>query len=121
MDSRNCPLDLLPAADLQMECERLKAENERLQRAVISNAIVDQAIGVVVVIGQIAPEEAWRVLHDASQRTNIKLRVVAEDVLKFARGGSMADRELGELQRVPARYQACADPAGAPCESRLHA
>ncbi|KUJ42223.1 hypothetical protein AB0N87_35550 [Streptomyces sp. NPDC093228] len=36
-----------------------------------------------------------------------KLRVVADDVLKFARGCSLPDVELEELRRAPARYHAC--------------
>lgn len=105
--SKHRPLELLSATDLAMENERLQAENEQLQQAVTSHAVIDQAMGALVALGQIPPEEAWRALRDVSQRTNMKLRVVAEDVLKFARGGSLPDAELEELRRAVARYQAC--------------
>lgn len=114
--SRHRPLELLSTTDLVMEYEQLHAENEQLQRAVASHAIVDQAIGALVVLGQIPPEEAWRALRDVSQRTNTKLRVIAEDVLKFAQGGTLPDAELNELRQALSRYQACSpaqrDPQG---------
>jgi len=105
--SRHRPLELLSVTDLAMEHERLQAENEQLQRALSSRAVIDQAIGALVVLGQVPPEEAWRALRDVSQRTNTKLRVVAEDVLKFAQGGTLPDAELHELRRALARYQSC--------------
>ncbi|MGW9032730.1 ANTAR domain-containing protein [Streptomyces sp. NPDC055722] len=97
----------LSATDLAMENERLQAENEQLQHAVTSHAVIDQAMGALVVLGQIPPADAWRALQEVSQRTNTKLRVVAEDVLKFARGGSLPDGELDELQRALARFKPC--------------
>ncbi|MGW2937998.1 ANTAR domain-containing protein [Streptomyces sp. NPDC001156] len=111
--SRHRPLVLLSATDLAMENGRLQAENEQLQQAVTSHAIIDQAMGALVVLGQIPSEEAWRALRDVSQRTNTKLRVVAENVLKFARGGTLPDVEMDELRRALARYQAC-------CPARRH-
>ncbi|MGW2938732.1 ANTAR domain-containing protein [Streptomyces sp. NPDC001156] len=95
----------MSATDLAMENERLQAENEQLQHAVTSHAIIDQAMGALVVLGQIPPDEAWRALRDVSQRTNTKLRVIAEDVLKFACGDSLPDGELDELQRALTRFK----------------
>ncbi|MER6125220.1 ANTAR domain-containing protein [Streptomyces sp. NPDC001795] len=112
--SRRKPLELLSATELAIERERLQAENEQLQRAVTSHAIVDQAMGALVVLGQIPPEEAWRALRDVSQRTNTKLRTVAEDVLRFAQGGTLPDAELGELKQALARYKACPPPRRRP-------
>jgi hypothetical protein len=97
---------LEPTTDLASEYERLRAENDQLHHAVTSHAMIDQALGALVVLGQIPPEEAWRALRDVSQRTNTKLRVVAEDVLKFAQGGALPDAERDELRRALARYQA---------------
>ncbi|MDX3264107.1 ANTAR domain-containing protein [Streptomyces sp. NPDC093228] len=95
----------MSATDLATENERLQAENEQLQHAVTSHAIIDQAMGALVVLGQIPPDEAWRTLRAVSQHTNTKLRVVAEDVLKFARGGSLPDAERNELQRALTRFK----------------
>ncbi|OIJ66413.1 ANTAR domain-containing protein [Streptomyces mangrovisoli] len=95
--SQTHPLRLLSATDLANECARLEGENAQLRRAVSSHAAVDQAIGALVVLGRIAPEDAWRVLRDVSQHTNTKLRAVAEDVLKFAQGGALPEPERDEL------------------------
>ncbi|MGW2716209.1 ANTAR domain-containing protein [Streptomyces sp. NPDC001492] len=103
--SRSQPLKFLSATDLAMEHERLEAECAQLEQAVTSHAIVDQAIGAVVVFGRMAPEEAWRVLRDVSQRTNTKLRVVAEHVMEFTQGTELPQAERIELRKAIARYQ----------------
>ncbi|MEU2421167.1 ANTAR domain-containing protein [Streptomyces sp. NPDC007851] len=102
--SRTRPLTLLSATDLAMENERLEAECGRLQQAVTSHAVIDQAIGVVVALGKIAPEEAWRVLRDVSQRTNTKVVTLARLVLTFAQGGDLPDPERTELHQAITRY-----------------
>ncbi|MGW5234670.1 ANTAR domain-containing protein [Streptomyces nodosus] len=95
---------LLSATDLARENERLQEENAQLRRAMTSHATIDQAMGAVVVLGQLAPEEAWRVLRAVSQHTNTKLRVVAEHILKFARGGSLPGPEREELRQELDRF-----------------
>ncbi|MEU9441688.1 ANTAR domain-containing protein [Streptomyces sp. NPDC048304] len=105
--SRHEPLVLLSNTDLAAEYDRLVAENQQLQRAVTSHAVIDQAIGAVVVLGQIAPEEAWRALRDVSQRTNTKLRTVAEHILDYAQGGTLPEEERTELGRAIVRYRRC--------------
>ncbi|MFI6663068.1 ANTAR domain-containing protein [Streptomyces sp. NPDC050523] len=104
--SRSRPLTLLSSTDLVAENERLEVERAQLEQALRSHAIVDQAIGAVVVLGQIPPEEAWRALRDVSQRTNIKLRTVAEHVMAFAQGTDLPEPERIELQRTISRYTA---------------
>ncbi|QTD96176.1 ANTAR domain-containing protein [Streptomyces cyanogenus] len=99
------PLVLLSATDLASEYHRLGVENRQLQRAVTSHAVIDQAIGAVVVLGQLAPEEAWRALRDVSQRTNVKLRTVAEHILEYAQGGTLPESERLELGKAVARYR----------------
>jgi hypothetical protein len=106
--SRHQPLALLSVTDLAAECERLAGENEQLQRAVSSHAVIDQAIGAVVVLGRIPPEEAWRALRDVSQRTNTKLRTVAGHILDYAQGGTLPEPERTELGKAVTRYRRCA-------------
>ncbi|MEU2587345.1 ANTAR domain-containing protein [Streptomyces avermitilis] len=91
------------AERLWVEHERLWAENDQLQQAVSSHAVVDQAIGAFVVLGQIGPEDGFEVLRDVSQRTNIKLHLVAGRVLDFARGGSPDEAFIRELRSTLSR------------------
>ncbi|MCL3997828.1 ANTAR domain-containing protein [Streptomyces lavenduligriseus] len=105
--SRIQPLALLSATDLAAGYDRLLEENRHLRRAVTSHAVIDQAIGAVVALGQIAPEEAWRALRDVSQRTNVKLRTVAEHVLGYVQGGALPEPERIELAKAIVRYRRC--------------
>jgi AmiR/NasT family two-component response regulator len=102
--SRTRSLTLLSATELAVENERLEAERGDLQQAVTSHATIDQAIGVVVVLGKIPPEDAWRVLRDVSQRTNTKLITVAQHLLTFAQGGDLPVPERTELHQAISRY-----------------
>ncbi|MFJ5531812.1 ANTAR domain-containing protein [Streptomyces sp. NPDC093261] len=88
------------ATELVRECDRLRAENRQLRRAVSSRAQVDQAIGAVVVLGRVPRDEAWGILRDVSQHTNTKLSLIAEHVLKFAQGGDLPQPELDEFRRA---------------------
>ncbi|MFJ9026429.1 ANTAR domain-containing protein [Streptomyces sp. NPDC102259] len=72
------------------ERERLRAENRQLRQALASHAVVDQAIGVLTVLGQIPPCDGFTVLREVSQHTNIKLTQVAEQVIKHGQGAALA-------------------------------
>lgn len=67
----------------------LEAEVQQLKEAVTSHAVVDQAIGMVVALGRVSPDQGWAVLKDVSQHTNIKLRNVAELILVWGREGDI--------------------------------
>ncbi|MFJ8546131.1 ANTAR domain-containing protein [Streptomyces sp. NPDC093586] len=67
----------------------LQEQVRQLKEAVVSHAVVDQAIGMIVVLGRVAPDEGWAVLKEVSQHTNIKLRNVAELILIWGRTGVM--------------------------------
>ncbi|MEU6671380.1 ANTAR domain-containing protein [Streptomyces sp. NPDC046727] len=107
--SRKQPLALLSVTDLASEYDRLQDENRQLRRAVTSHAVIDQAIGAVVVLGRLAPEEAWRALRDVSQRTNVKLRTVAAHILAYAQGGTLPEPERNELAKAIIRYRRCGE------------
>ncbi|AQS71223.1 ANTAR domain-containing protein [Streptomyces pactum] len=68
---------------------QLQEQVRQLKEAVVSHAVVDQAIGMVVVLGRVTPDEGWIVLKEVSQHTNIKLRNVAEMILIWGRTGVM--------------------------------
>ncbi|WP_326784437.1 MULTISPECIES: ANTAR domain-containing protein [unclassified Streptomyces] len=84
--------------------EELQGENAQLHEAMRSHAVVDQAIGVVLVIGQLTPEQGWDVLREISQRTNIKLRHVSELIIGWARTGKLCTDVRTELERQLAQY-----------------
>ncbi|PBC92807.1 ANTAR domain-containing protein [Streptomyces sp. Ag82_O1-15] len=86
--------DNLPSAVLELEnpdrIRHLETQVSQLQQAVTSDAVIDQAIGVIVALGRMTPEEAWDALRETSMCTNIKLRHVAELVVAWGQG----EREL---------------------------
>ncbi|MFI1167289.1 ANTAR domain-containing protein [Streptomyces sp. NPDC020801] len=102
--SKRHPLQPLSTTDLVLEHERLHEEIDQLRCALTSHAVIDQAIGAVVAFGRIPPDDAWWVLRDVSQRSNTKVRTVAERVLKFAQGGALPDTELEELRQALDRH-----------------
>ncbi|MDQ0753726.1 hypothetical protein QF034_007957 [Streptomyces africanus] len=77
---------------------QLQEEVRQLKEAVVSHAVVDQAIGMVVMLGRISPDQGWAVLKEVSQHTNIKLRNVAELILVWGRTGVMPREIRAELE-----------------------
>ncbi len=57
------------------------ALTEQLRTALSSRAVIDQAIGILIRDRRCGPDEAFDVLRAASQRRNIKLRLVAEEMV----------------------------------------
>ncbi|MEV6026052.1 ANTAR domain-containing protein [Streptomyces sp. NPDC052036] len=100
-----CPsLEPLSVTDLAQDVRRLCAENERLQRALTADAVRNQAVGVLAVLGRVTAEDACRVLREVAQRTGTGLDDLAAGVVRFAQGGDLPDEELGELRRVLDRF-----------------
>lgn len=86
--------------------KELEGENVQLQEALRSHAVVDQAIGVVLALGGLTPHEGWDVLRTVSQRTNTKLRSVAELVIEWVRTKELRADIRTELERQLARFPA---------------
>ncbi|MFJ7149293.1 ANTAR domain-containing protein [Streptomyces sp. NPDC100445] len=82
----------------------LQAEVDQLKEAMVSHAVVDQAIGMVVALGRITPDQGWQVLKDVSQHTNIKLRNIAEMILVWGRRGDLPPYVRAELEDALDRY-----------------
>ncbi|MER5522221.1 ANTAR domain-containing protein [Streptomyces sp. NPDC048254] len=82
----------------------LREEIDQLKEAIASHAVVDQAIGMVVALGRVSPDEGWEVLKEVSQHTNIKLRNVAELILVWGRTGDMPAEIRAELEDALDRY-----------------
>ncbi|MFF0096689.1 ANTAR domain-containing protein [Streptomyces canus] len=69
--------------ELVEKIEELQEEIAQLRQALVSHAVVDQAIGVVLALGGLRPDQGWEVLKTVSQRTNTKLRDVAQHVVRW--------------------------------------
>jgi hypothetical protein len=82
----------------------LQEEIGQLKEAMASHAVVDQAIGMVVALGRVTPDQGWEVLKDVSQHTNIKLRNVADLILIWGRSGEMPPEIRAELEDALDRY-----------------
>ncbi|MQY36328.1 hypothetical protein SRB17_43270 [Streptomyces sp. RB17] len=82
----------------------LQAEVDQMKEAVVSHAVVDQAIGMVVALGRVTPDEGWEVLKEVSQHTNIKLRNIAELILIWGRRGDIPPEVRAELEDALDRY-----------------
>ncbi|MGW7243788.1 ANTAR domain-containing protein [Streptomyces sp. NPDC054804] len=78
-------------ADLARQLAQLQQEIGQLQEAMTSHAVVDQAIGVVISVGKLSPEQGFEVLRMVAQRTNIKLRKVAALIVNWPGGGLLPD------------------------------
>ncbi|MDT0609347.1 ANTAR domain-containing protein [Streptomyces lancefieldiae] len=85
----------------------LQEQVRQLKEAVVSHAVVDQAIGMIVALGRVTPDQGWIVLKEVSQHTNIKLRNVAETILIWGRAGVMPPE-------IRAALEDCLDRHGPP-------
>ncbi|MFE6889202.1 ANTAR domain-containing protein [Streptomyces sp. NPDC057694] len=63
----------------------------QLQQAIVSHTVVDQAIGVVIALGGLTPDQGWAVLKEVSQHTNTKLREISGQVVAWTYGGELPD------------------------------
>ncbi|MFG2133679.1 ANTAR domain-containing protein [Streptomyces sp. NPDC048751] len=94
----------------------LQAEVDQLKEAMVSHAVVDQAIGMVVALGRVTPDDGWSVLKEVSQHTNIKLRNVAELILIWGRSGEMPPEIRVELEDALDRHGPTQVPGAPPLE-----
>ncbi|MEU9474492.1 ANTAR domain-containing protein [Streptomyces sp. NPDC048191] len=92
----------------------LREEIDQLKQAVTSHAVVDQAIGMVIAFGRLTPEQAWQVLREVSQHTNIRLRNVAELILLWGRGGELPTDIRAELETALDRHGPAQVPESLP-------
>ncbi|MFI9809576.1 ANTAR domain-containing protein [Streptomyces sp. NPDC052301] len=77
--------------DLLNKIGELQNEIGQLHNAVVSHAVVDQAIGVVIAVGGLRPDQGFEILRQVSQTTNIKLRQVAEQIVDWTSSESLPD------------------------------
>lgn len=57
-------------------------QQENLRRAIESRQVIGEAVGILRAQNQVSSEQAFRMLSQASQRMNVKLRDVAERIVR---------------------------------------
>jgi hypothetical protein len=73
------------------EAGELEEKVAELRRAVVSHAVVDQAVGVVVAYCGLAPDAARDVLDDISRDSGTELRSVSERLVRWPHEGRLPD------------------------------
>ncbi|MFI1538718.1 ANTAR domain-containing protein [Streptomyces anandii] len=78
----------------------LQEEIGQLQEAIASHAVIDQAIGVVITLGALRPDQGFEVLREVSQHTNIKLRQICEHLLDWVHSEQLSDEIRTALDKA---------------------
>ncbi|MFF4345896.1 ANTAR domain-containing protein [Streptomyces sp. NPDC001530] len=92
-----------PAEEREQIVE-LREEIDQLKEAVTSHAVVDQAIGMMVALGRVTPDQGWTVLREVSQHTNIKLRTIAEMIIVWGQRGELPPDICAVLEDTLDKY-----------------
>ncbi|MFF7445684.1 MULTISPECIES: ANTAR domain-containing protein [unclassified Streptomyces] len=82
----------------------MQEEVQQLKQAITSHAVVDQAIGMMIALGRVTPEQGWNVLKEVSQHTNIRLRNVAELILIWGQKGDIPPEVRASLEDTLDRH-----------------
>ncbi|MFJ8931558.1 ANTAR domain-containing protein [Streptomyces sp. NPDC102364] len=93
--------DELP--DLEAAATRVEELEEtvgQLKQAITSHADLDQAIGVIVVVGTLTPAEAWDVLREIPMHTNTRLHLVAGLIVAWGHGADLPEEIRSELDHL---------------------
>ncbi|MGW2690024.1 ANTAR domain-containing protein [Streptomyces sp. NPDC001414] len=78
----------------------LQREIGQLQEAIVSHAAVDQAIGVVIALGGLRPDQGFEVLREVSQHTNFKLRQISEMIVDWVHSEQLPDEIRTALDKA---------------------
>ncbi|MFI8067201.1 ANTAR domain-containing protein [Streptomyces sp. NPDC086033] len=89
-----------PRESLLDKITELQTEIGQLQEAIVSHAVIDHAIGVVIGLGGLRSDQGFQVLRDISQHTNIKLRQVSEQIVDWVHDGELSDEVRAALERA---------------------
>ncbi|WAP57547.1 ANTAR domain-containing protein [Streptomyces sp. S465] len=89
--------------DLLKKIASLEEEVGQLRQAVVSHAVIDQAIGVVITHGSLRPDQGWHILKTVSQHTNTKLREIAEQIVQWPHCGWLPESTRRALEAALAR------------------
>ncbi|MEU2284884.1 anti-sigma factor antagonist [Streptomyces sp. NPDC013178] len=93
----------------------LRVEVVQLRRAMQTRPVIDLARGILMASFALSAQDAWRVLVDASQRTNTKLHHLARDLVSAVQGAPPAEAVQEQVAAAVARVRSApsVDAAGA--------
>ncbi len=60
--------------------------NDQLRSSLVSRAVIDQALGVIMATERVPQDKAFALLRTVSQNTNVKLRDLAADIVTSVSG-----------------------------------
>ena len=86
------------ALTLSLRMASCQDTNEQLRSSIVSRAVIDQALGVIMATEHCPQDKAFAMLRSVSQNTNVKLRDLAATIVTRASGeppGSTAPFEDG--------------------------
>jgi AmiR/NasT family two-component response regulator len=75
----------------------------RLQARLESMPVIEQAKGIIMAQRECGPEEAFEVLRGASQRANVKVHVLAAQIVELiasGKGSNVAPISLGATKHL---------------------
>ena len=61
-------------------------QNEQLRSSIVSRAVIDQALGVIMATEHCPQDQAFAQLRSVSQNTNVKLRDLAATIVTRVSG-----------------------------------
>ncbi|MFJ4690612.1 anti-sigma factor antagonist [Streptomyces sp. NPDC088766] len=89
----------------------LRVEVVQLRRAMRTRPVIDLARGILMASFALSAQDAWRVLVDASQRTNTKLHHLARDLVGAVEGDPPPEAVREQVAAAVARVRS-ASPVG---------
>jgi len=74
------------ALTLSLRMASCADQNEQLRSSIVSRAVIDQALGVIMATERCPQDKAFALLRSVSQNTNVKLRDLAATIVTRASG-----------------------------------
>ena len=95
-DSQQFARDAAGALTLALRMASCADQNDQLRSSIVSRAVIDQALGVIMATERCPQDKAFAMLRSVSQNTNVKLRDLA---------ASIVTRVSGEPPRLTAPFE----------------
>lgn len=104
--TRTRPLFAWTNEDAQLDDadQDLRIELLQLRQAMQTRPVIDLARGILMATFALSPEVAWKVLVTVSQRTNTKLRIVAQDLVNSVNGDPLPEPQQQQLAAAVADH-----------------